>query len=56
MECATWLSVAKVFSVRSAVAPVGNCTVVIIKPWSSLGINELGKRVINTNAPAPNAK
>ena len=56
MECATWFSVAKVFSVRSAVAPEGSCTVVMMKPWSSLGMNELGKRLINTNAPAPNAK
>ena len=51
MFLATPTNVLRAFSVRSCVAPVGSCRLVMIKPWSSPGKKEVGSFLIITAAP-----
>ena len=52
MFLATPTNVLRAFSVRSCVAPVGSCRLVMIKPWSSPGKKDVGSFLIITTATA----
>ena len=56
MDLATPTNASRERLVRSWVAPLGSCSVVMMKPWSSLGRNEVWRLLIITTAPALTAR